>query len=326
MNIPLFEKLHSEGLVTDASFEKIQATSSSKFLSVHWEIKTILYLGVLLLTGGLGILVYNNIDSIGHQVILTFILLISVGSFYYCVYKKKPFSFKKVAAPNSFFDYILLLACLTFIVFIGYIQYQYKIFGDRYGLATFFPMLMLFFSAYYFDHLGILSMAITNLGAWVGLTITPLKLLQSNDFNSMTIIVTALLLGAFLIIIEEISCRKNIKKHFVFTYANFGMHILFVACLAAIFQSESRFILWFMLLLAITFYFYRKGLQQNSFYFIVFTTLYTYAGLSYVFFELLIKMDNNGEAAIDVGGLYFIASGIGLIAFLMKTNKKMKTI
>jgi hypothetical protein len=101
--------------------------------------------------------------------------LISAGSFYYCVYKKQPFSFNKAAAPNSFFDYVLLLACLTFIIFIGYIQYQYKIFGDRYGLATFFPMLVLFVSAYYFDHLGILSMAITNLGAWVGLTVTPLK-------------------------------------------------------------------------------------------------------------------------------------------------------
>jgi hypothetical protein len=142
----------------------------------------------------------------------------------------------------------------------------------------------------------------------------------------MTIIITALLLGAFLIIMEEISCRKNIKKHFAFTYANFGMHILFVACLAAIFQSESRFLLWFLLLLAIAFYFYKKALQQNSFYFVVFITLYAYTGLSYAFFELLMKMDNNGEAAIDLGGLYFIASGIGLIAFLMKTNKKMKTI
>ncbi len=102
MNIPLFEKLHNEGLVTATSLEKIQTASSNKLFSVHWEIKTILYLGVLLLTGGLGILVYKNIDSIGHQAIFTFILLISAGSFYYCVYKRQPFSFNKAAAPNSF--------------------------------------------------------------------------------------------------------------------------------------------------------------------------------------------------------------------------------
>ncbi len=150
MKIPLLEKLHSEGLVTTTSFKKIQAASSNKLFSVHWEIKTILYLGVLLLTGELGILVYKNINTIGHQAILTFILLICAGSFYYCFYKKAAFSLNKVAAPNSFFDYTLLLACLTFIIFIGYIQYQYKIFGDRYGLATFLPMLVLFFSAYYF--------------------------------------------------------------------------------------------------------------------------------------------------------------------------------
>ncbi len=167
-------------------------------------------------------------------------------------------------------------------------------------------------------------MAVTNLGAWVGLTVTPLKLLQSNDFNSMPIIITALLLGAFLIIMEEISNSKNIKKHFGFTYANFGFHVLFVASLAGMFQSDSRYALWMLLLLAIAFYFYRKALKQCSFYFIVFTVLYTYVGISYVLGHLIYML--NEQTAFDLGLLYFIASGIGLISFLMKTNKKMKTL
>ena len=122
--ISLFKKLHAEGLVSDASFEKIKAESTGNLLSVQWELKTILYLGVLLLSGGLGILVYKNIDTIGHQVILAFIALVSAGCFYYCYKTKLPFSFGKVAAPNSFFDYVLLLGCLTFISFIAYLQYQ----------------------------------------------------------------------------------------------------------------------------------------------------------------------------------------------------------
>jgi len=47
--------------------------------------------------------------------------------------------------------------------FIGYLQYQYSAFGTHYGMATLIPMLALFLIAYYFDHLGILSLAIANL-------------------------------------------------------------------------------------------------------------------------------------------------------------------
>ena len=120
MNQSIFEKLHSEGLLSDESLKKIVSQPSQRIISIHWELRTILYIGVLLLTSGLGILVYKNIDTISHQAVLIFIALISSGGFYYCFKNKLPFSLKKVEAPNSFFDYVLLLACLCFIILIGY--------------------------------------------------------------------------------------------------------------------------------------------------------------------------------------------------------------
>ena len=169
MSQPIFEKLHTEGLLSEESLNKIKALNERKTLSVHWELRTILYLGVLLLASGLGVLIYKNIDSIGHLAILIFIAALCVGGFFYCFKNKLPFSTLKVKAPNSFFDYVLLLACLCFIIFIGYWQFQYNVFSDRFGLVTFIPMVVLFFCAYFFDHLGILSLAITNLAAWIGI-------------------------------------------------------------------------------------------------------------------------------------------------------------
>ena len=116
MNVAIFEKLHGEGLLSGESLEKIKAQSSRQLISLHWKLRTILYLGLLLLTSGLGILVYKNIDTISHQAVLLFIALLSAAGFYYCFKHKLPFSTKKVEAPNSFFDYILLLACLCFII------------------------------------------------------------------------------------------------------------------------------------------------------------------------------------------------------------------
>lgn len=324
MNMSIFKQLHQEGSISDESFEKINVFTKKKLCSVHWEIRTILYLGVLLLTGGLGILVYKNINTIGHQAILIFIALLCAGSFYYCFKNKLPFSTGRVKAPNAYFDYVLLLGCLTFISFIAYLQFAYNVFGSRYGLASFLPMLVLFCSAYYFDHLGVLSLAITNLATWLGITVTPTQLLKSNDFNDSIIILTGILLGVLLIALAIFSNKKNIKKHFGFTYSNFGMHVLFVSVLAALFHFENVYLLWFLLLAAAAYFFYTMAMQQNSFYILLIATLYSYIGISYVVIRLLSAMSSFDMGAIYIGLLYFIASGIGLVLFLIQTNKKLK--
>lgn len=333
MDIHLFDKLQEQGLVSPTSAEKVRIISANKLFSLHWELKTLLYLGVLLLSGGLGILIYKNIDTIGHQAILALIALISAGCFAYCIRQKLPFSWNKVSAPNGFFDYVLLLGCLTFISFITYLQVMYNVFGTRYGAATFFPMIVLMLSAYYFDHLGILSMAITNFAAWLGLTVTPVQLFYANEFFATNrLIYTGVLLGGLLVFIAYMGDQKNLKKHFAFTYSNFGVHIFMIACLAGLMQEgfqdryeESKgggYLLWFLLLAVVTVFCYMQALKKHSLYFVLIVTLYGYVGLSYVVLRVLIKIDNVG--AFYAGLIYFIASGIAAVMFLVNINKRIK--
>src|ERR1700744_4396677 len=136
MRITLFKNLHTEGLISAESLQKADAAESGRLFSLHWELRLLLYLGVILLTGGLGVLVYKNIDTIGHQAVLAFIALVTIACFFYCARKKPPFSWDKVKAPDSFFDYILLLGCLSLLIFLGYLQHEYNTFGDHYGSAT----------------------------------------------------------------------------------------------------------------------------------------------------------------------------------------------
>jgi hypothetical protein len=326
MNLSLFEQLHADGHVSDVSLQKIKTAQSNKLFSLHWELKTMLYLGVLLLSGGLSILVYKNIDTIGHQVILFVIAAVCAGCFFYCFKKKLPYSNTRVVSPNSFFDYILLLGCLTFITFVGYLQFQYNVFGTRYGLATFIPMLVLFFTAYYFDHLGVHSMAITTLAAWVGIAVTPAHILQQNDFKSETIIITGFLLGICLIAAGYFSATKKIKQHFEFTYSNFGTHILFISTLASMFHFEAIYLLLFLVLGGISYFFYRKAIRERSFYYLLILSLYLYIGLSYCVIRLIFDAANTGIGSIYLLCMYFILSATGLIFFLIGMNKKIKSL
>lgn len=318
----VFARLHSEGLISDGALERVQAYN--RVFPLRVELKIVLYAGVLLLSSGLSLLVYQHIDTIGHQVILAFIALLSTACFFYCGRKKLPFARAKVESPGDLFDYILLLGCLTFLIFVAYLQYQYDVFGSRYGLATFFPMLLLFFVAYYFDHLGVLSMAITSFAAWLGLTVTPLQILQSNDFSSGRLIFTAAGLGIILLLAGDYSKREQVKPHFEFTYVNFGTHILYIALLAGLFHFDGTFLLWFAGLCLFCIYSYLSAKRQHSFYFILVTMVYGYVGLSYVVLRIFYLLD------WDWGGMYLsliylILSGLWLVRFLMKTSKTFRT-
>jgi len=323
MDHELFERLQKEGTISAISAEKIRTLAANRLFSVHWELKTILYLGVLLLSGGLGVLVYNNIDTIGHQVILLAIALACGGCFYYCFRHKLPFSKEKVPSPNVLFDYILLLGCLLLLTFITYLQVQYNVFGTRYGSATFIPMVILFFTAYHFDHLGILSMAITNLAAWMGVSVTPLNLLRDNDFSSYTLLHSGLLLGVLLIVAALLSHRLKIKAHFAFTYSNFGTHIFLISCLALIFNTlEYGYGAWFLLLVAACAFFFSQAIKLRSFYFVLIIVLYFYVGLSTVIVRLLLEM-HDGDG-IFLGLIYFVISAIALIVLLIKLGGRIK--
>lgn len=323
-NADLYEQLRDEGTISAESFEKITEKQRSPLFSLHWELKTLLYLGVLMLSTGLGVLIYKNIDTIGHQVILAAIALICGGCFYYCFRHKNPFNRELVKSPNVLLDYLLLLGCLSFMTFTGYLQYQYEVFGTHYGMATFIPMVVLFYVAYEFDHLGILSIAIANLAVWMGVSITPSQLLSTGNFDNQTIVYTYILLGLTLLLAGFFSERFNFKKHFRFSYLHYGIHISFIALLFGYFNlGESPLsILPILIIFMLAFFMYRDAMRHQSFYFVLLVILYSYLTISILIFRLIDGMSNmDGLYLICI---YFIVSAIALILHIVRLNKQIK--
>jgi Predicted membrane protein (DUF2157) len=325
MRSSLFKKLHAQGLISDGALQQAEALESRRLFSLYWELRLLLYLGVLLLTGGLGILVYKHIDTIGHQAVLAFIAVVTAGSFFYCFRKRSRFSWEKVRVADPFFDYILLLGCLSLLIFLGYLQFEYDVFGHHYGLATFIPMVILFFAAYYFDHLGVLSLAITNLAAWVGIASTPLAMLKAGNFAGDHLIVTGILLGAVLLAVGWQTLQHRVKPHFEVTYTNFGLHLFFIAGLSGLFTYDQVYLLWFLGFMGIAWFFYMQAFHRRSFYFIVVIVLYAYIALCYVVVRLLIKMSGADLAPIALGLMYFILSAIGVSLLLVRLNRQLKS-
>lgn len=317
MKIELADILFKKDLITQSELENIR---QERPLSVHWDLRSLLYLGVLLITTATGILIYKNIDTIGHDALLIILSVLMLACFAYSYKKATGYNNTKISGTTIWSDYILLIGCLLLLVLVGYLQFQYNLFGTRWGMALFIPMVLLFIAAYYFDHIGVLSLAIINLAAWAGIAITPTTLLRQNDFNEISVMFTGLALGGFLIVLSILSVQKNVKAHFSFTYKNFGIHLFFISMIAILFYYEKVYLLNFLVLSLAAFLLYKNAFKEKSSYFLVVTLLYFYVGLSYVVIRIL-SIDD--MFAIYTILIYFIFSGISLIMVFKHLQKKI---
>lgn len=325
MNLDEYDELLDEGLISADTLNRIKKKHAAGLFSVFWELKTMLYIGVSLLSAGLGILIYKNIDTIGHQVILCAIAALCAACFAWCSKHKKPFSYEKVEAVDSFTDYILLLGTLSFLSFVGYLQVQYEVFGTHYGMATFIPMLVLFFIAYSFDHLGILTMAIANLAIWMGISVTPKKLLALNTFDSERSIYTYLILGLLLLVAAHFSERRNVKRHFFFSYHHYGVHLAYISLLAGYFYYDYGIsLIWLGLFAVLAWLIYTDSLARKSFYFTMLTVVYSYILVSGFCVRSISFIHN--ESVVYLGFMYFSISGIAFVSLLMNLNKSIKKL
>ncbi len=315
----LLNRLLHQGLISPEQHAVFTKYEETKSFSLSWELKSFLYLGVVLFSTGVGLLIYQHIDTIGHQIVITFIAVISFACFYYAYRNQPPFSNQLVAPSTPFASYILLLGCLTFLTLEGYLQIQYTIFGTRYGLATFIPAVVFFIVAYYFDHRGVLSMALTALASWVGVSVTPLDVLKNNNgFAEPALIYTAVALGAVMIGAGLYLDWRGIKRHFTFSYLNFGANLLFIACLAGLFTLEGQRALFAALLAGLCFGFIWYARREQSFFFLLIAVLYGYIGLTYLVF-LSDTINDFGFAM-----LYFLLSCGGVIYFFLHYKKLLK--
>ncbi|MBC6491066.1 DUF2157 domain-containing protein [Flavihumibacter stibioxidans] len=324
MALPFFENLHQQGLISPGSMEKIRLFYAHPRKSVRTEIQGILYIGVLLISTGIGVLVYKHIEQLGHITIVMAILAATLACYGYCYFKRPAFSRGLTTSPSPLFDYILLLGSLLVLILVGYLQSQFQLFGSRWGLASFIPMCILFTTAYFFDHRGVLALAITNLAAWLGITVNRASSWGLSELNNTTTILTASGLGLLLILISFLVKLKNFKAHFDSTYHQFGSHIFFISNIAALIHFIDWWPLWLAVLAGAIYYHLKKAFRDTSFYYAVIAILYGYAGISYLLIEkVLLKTTVNIDTAYSIL-FYLLLSGISVARLLIFINRQLK--
>lgn len=314
------EKLLAKELISDTQMKSIKQYDAWGIFSLHNELRFLLYLGVLLFTSGVGILIYKNIDSIGHIALLSLLFAITGVGFYFCFKKAKGLKKKEVLFDNPVYDYIVLMCTILSCIFIGYLQYQYKIFG--YGLSSLVCSLVGFACAYYFDNKSALSIGITGLATFIGITVTPKTLLENEIYSNSSLTYYGIVLGVLLLLWVEYSNKTSLKKHFQLVYLTFSLHLIGICSIAGL--LEDYWYIFAVLLVTAVYYFYKISYEIGSIFLFVFTVFYGYIGFNIVLFKLINFIDISafGEFFIIVAPLYFIVSIFGFIKLIQRFNKE----
>lgn len=326
----LLADLEAQGLLPPAQAAAIAEDERTRPFSLHYELRALLYLGITLLVGGVGVLIYQHIDSIGHSVIVGAITLAMSASFGYAARQQPAFTWGEAPRSALAADYLLLLSCLLFLVLEGYLQVQYGLFGPRYGLAAMLPALLFFGLAYRFDHRGVLSLAITALAAWVGVSVAPLALFTTG-FPTRELSGPGLLLGLALLAAGLGSEWRRRKPHFAYPYLLLGSNAALLAAMVRLFTGgsgrewpELLRVLWVALLVlgictALGWY----ARRTQSYVFLLLAVSYGYVAFTSAL-VILGEMVGISKAFYELAILYFPFSFIGLIWLLLNIKKVLR--
>lgn len=308
----LQNELYQKGLINQDQYAQLEKIKNNQVISVYYELRIILYLGVMLFTGGAGYIAYENIGEFGHISFMLFLLLgIGVGG-YYIQKKSYPFSNDIVMVDHIYFDYAVLLVALLIVTFLTYAQVYFEI-ESLVTTSSFLTAVLFVSMAYRYDHRGVLSMGITALAAAFGLTASPVNWAMGNVENVFDWYLVAVILGLLLLGIGRYTDKRGVKKHFKFTYYHFGFLLFYMGGMTLMFDSSFEEVTALLLIL-ITGGMLFITWKHKEFLFFVYSGITGYIAMSYLF--LLTDLD-----FLMFGLYYFPFSIIGMIVFLVKNRK-----
>jgi len=295
---------------------------SQGIFSLRNELLFLMYLSVLLFTSGVGILIYKNIDTIGHSIILLLMLALTVVCFYFSFKESKGFSKKDIDFENPVYNYLVLLAVILSCSFMGYIQFQYAIFGSYFEISIYISAFIALASAYYFNNKSTLSIGITALVTSLGISLTPRTLINNDIYWNEMLSYYGLLLGLIIVLWSVHSKKIGLKKHFDLVLLTFALHLVSICCIAGL--MNDIWVLFLFLMAGTSYFFYKKSFEIEAISIYIFTLLYGFIGFNIAIARILdhIDLDNYWELFIVILPMYFITSIVLFIKAIKNFNKK----
>ncbi len=159
------KQLHVDGVLDDQSFSHLQVVDRRTVFSVYYELRVLLYLAVLLIVAGVGMMVKENLDRIGPVVIALMIAIVAVVCYYHALRTRLKNESRTVVG-----DYVLLLGALLVSADTAFIESKFHLLQDHWSLYLLLLAIVHAITAYMLDSRLVLSVALAALAGWLGVS------------------------------------------------------------------------------------------------------------------------------------------------------------
>lgn len=302
------------GVITPEQHASLTRLVRHERFSLYVEIHAFLYIGVVSMVAGFVWTFRDSLANLGHAAILSLFAALIGASFYYCFTRGEPYSNDEVEQPSLVFDYVLYFGCLMFSGMLAYLEAQMGVFG---GWETHLLLASIVFGAlaYRFDNRFVLSLALSTLAAYLGLTLNLFDALETTDTHRLRIY--AMGYGMFVAAFGYALYRQDIKRHFLDVFLHLGANTFLLATLTGVPGGQYGY-LYLALLLPLAAALIYLGIRFERFAFVAYGTLYGYAGIS-------ARILN--ELRSVTGGLFYlvITGSIVVVALVIMARRFART-
>jgi hypothetical protein len=304
------EQWKEQGIISPEQHAHLADLTRGEPCSLFLELNVLLFAGVLAFIVGLGWTVSTWSRQLGDVLVLTILSAILAACFWYCFYRAPAWSPAETTSPSLIFDYVLYLGSLTWSVDLVYLENRFRVLSGQWDLYLLATAGLFFLLAYRFDNRFVLSLALSSLAGWFGLTISHWPSHQDAAYRQYAILY-GLIVGVAGVFLKH----RGLKSHFFGTYLNIAANVLFWAVLSGVFNQQSYGV-WFLALLAACGASLAWGLARRQFAFVAYAAVYGYVGVSSIFLR-----DVTGETAVLS---YFVVSGIAMLIVLVQIARRFR--
>jgi hypothetical protein len=232
--------LRAAGVLTETEAGRPGRVARGELVSARAEIRAALYLGVVLVVSGAGVLLKENVDRIGPTAIAAAVGLAAVACLAWAWRRAAPPSRGEAVSTHPAFDYVLLLGALLTAADLAWVEAQTKMLGPAWPLHLLAVAIFYGFLAYRFDSRMLLSLSLASFAAWrgVSLSLAHASLGTGADADGR-LRWEALATGALFAAVGVVTARRSLKAHFEDVWVNAGTLLFLAGLLSGVFMGEA---------------------------------------------------------------------------------------
>ncbi|HEY6385395.1 MAG TPA: DUF2157 domain-containing protein [Candidatus Acidoferrum sp.] len=302
------EHWREQGAISPEQQAYLASLCRGEPFSLFLELNVFLYAGVLAFVAGLGWTVATWSQQLGDVLVLAILSTILAASFWYCFSRAPASSLAETPAPTAVFDYVLYLGSLVWCVELAYLENRFHVLSGQWDFYLLATAVFFFFLAYRFDNRFVLSLALSSLAGWFGLTISHWPSHQDAAYRQYALFY-CLLVGLGGVLLQQ----RGLKPHFFGTYLNIVANVLFWALLSGVFNRQGYGV-WFLALLLACGASLAGGLARRQFAFVAYSAVYGYVGAS----SILIR--GITDEILVLG--YFVITAVAMLAVLVQVARR----